>query len=62
MHMTYISADIAAVKGIVRIHAHTILPATPQRTAVKRLKDPTPIIEPVIVCVVLTGTPKADAT
>jgi len=50
-----------AAHGMVIIHAHTILPATPQRTAVKRRKDPTPIIEPVMVWVVLTGTPKAEA-
>lgn len=28
---------------------------TPQRTAERRLVAPTPIIEPVMVCVVLTG-------
>ena len=30
---------------------------TPQRTALKRFVAPTPIIDPVIVCVVETGTP-----
>ena len=44
--------------GIVNTHAHTICPATPQRTADKRRVDPTPMIAPVIVCVVLTGTPR----
>ena len=46
-----------ADSGMVRIQAHTILPATPQRTADSRCVAPTPTIEPVIVCVVLTGMP-----
>ena len=41
--------------GIVRTHAQTMRPATPHRTADKRFVAPTPTIEPVIVCVVLTG-------
>src|ERR1700712_497670 len=40
---------------MVSIHAHKRLIVTPQRTADKRLVAPTPIMEPVIVCVVLTG-------
>src|SRR5207302_112122 len=48
--------------AIVRIHAHTICPATPHRTAESRCDAPTPAIAPVIVCVVLTGIPKCDAT
>src|SRR4051812_40632802 len=47
------SADI----GIVRTHAQTIRPAIPHRTADNRFVAPTPTIAPVIVCVVLTGTP-----
>ncbi len=47
--------------GIVRIQAQTIRPATPQRTAESRRVAPTPTIAPVIVCVVLTGTPKCVA-
>ena len=43
--------------GMVRIHAQTIRRAMPQRTAERRLVVPTPIIAPVIVCVVLTGIP-----
>src|SRR5687767_4038945 len=43
---------------MVRIHAQTILPATPHLTADRRLIEPTPMIAPVIVCVVLTGTPR----
>ena len=44
--------------GIVRTHAQTICRATPQRTADSRRVAPTPMIAPVIVCVVLTGMPK----
>ncbi len=45
--------------GIVKIHAHTILPATPQRTAEVLRAAPTPTMAPVIVCVVDTGMPNA---
>ena len=62
MVIKYVNADIAAAQGMVRIHAHNIFPATPQRTALNLCKDPTPIIEPVMVCVVLTGMPSAEAT
>ena len=51
---------IAAI-GIVRIQAHTIRPATPHRTDEMRCAAPTPLIEPVIVCVVETGIPKCEA-
>ena len=37
--------------GMVTIHAQSRLMVTPQRTALKRLVAPTPIIEPVMVCV-----------
>src|SRR5215475_4892678 len=47
----------AAEAGIVRIHAHTMRPATPQRTAERRFVEPTPTIAPVMVWVVLTGIP-----
>ncbi len=47
--------------GIVNIHAQIIFPATPQRTAVRRLVAPTPTMAPVTVCVVLTGIPERDA-
>ncbi len=50
-------AATAAEAGMVRIHAHTILRATPHRTAEKRCTAPTPTIAPVMVCVVLTGIP-----
>lgn len=46
---------------MVIIKAHTILPATPHFTARIPLSVPTPTIAPVIVCVVLIGTPMADA-
>lgn len=45
------------VAGIVSSHAHTILAATLQRTALTLLAEPTPIMEPVIVCVVDAGIP-----
>ena len=50
-----------AAAGIVRTQAQTIWPATPQRTADSRRVAPTPTIAPVIVCVVLTGTPRCVA-
>ena len=45
----------------MKIQAQTIEPAVPQRTADARRTDPTPTIAPVIVCVVDTGMPSADA-
>src|SRR5256885_454070 len=54
-------ADMSAAAGMVRIHAQTIRPAIPQRTADRRLVAPTPTIDPVIVWVVLTGMPNRDA-
>ena len=44
-----------AEAGIVRIQAQTMRPAMPQRTAERRRIEPTPMMAPVIVCVVLTG-------
>ena len=46
-----------AVVGIVNTHAQTTDATTPQRTAVSRLSEPTPMIAPLIVWVVLTGMP-----
>ena len=54
------AAPIAAAAGIVSIHAHTIRPATPQRTADNRRVEPTPMMAPVIVWVVLTGHQNAS--
>ena len=47
-----------AVAGMVNTQAQTIRPAIPHRTADTRFVAPTPTIDPVIVCVVLTGMPK----
>ena len=49
------SAAITALMGIVMIHAHKRFTVTPQRTAESRFVAPTPIMDPAIVCVVLTG-------
>ena len=50
-----------AEAGMVKIHAHTMLPATPQRTVEMLRVEPTPTIAPVMVCVVETGMPMAVA-
>src|SRR5258706_7887598 len=50
-----------AEPGMVKIHAQTMFPATPQRTAESFCTEPTPMIEPVIVWVVDTGMPSAVA-
>ena len=55
--MQKVSPAAVAEAGIVIIQAHTMRRATPQRTADKRWTAPTPIIAPVMVCVVLTGMP-----
>jgi len=55
------AAEISADIGIVNIHAQTIVPATPQRTAVMRFVVPTPTMAPVMVWVVLTGIPAKEA-
>ena len=47
--------------GIVKIQAMTIFLATPHRTAENPLSEPTPMIAPVIVCVVETGIPNMVA-
>lgn len=47
--------------GMVSIHAQTRLMVTPQRTALNLFVAPTPIIAPVMVCVVLTGAPRLAA-
>ena len=53
----YSEPPINAAPGIVKIQAHTICRVTPQRTAESRLAAPTPEMDPVMTCVVLTGTP-----
>jgi len=50
-------AAISAEQGTVITHAQSTLLATLQRTAESRRVAPTPMIAPVIVCVVLTGIP-----
>ena len=45
---------------MVIIQAHNRLIVTPHLTALKRFVAPTPIIEPVIVCVVETGILKCS--
>src|SRR6185295_4197415 len=52
------NAAMPADAGMVTIHAITMLPATPQRTADEPRTVPTPTIAPVMVCVVDTGMPK----
>ena len=54
-----IAANIAEI-GIVKTQAHNKLTVIPHRTAETLLVSPTPIIDPVIVCVVLTGTLKCS--
>ena len=43
---------------MVNTQAHSMLIVTPHLTAQSRLVAPTPLIDPVIVCVVLTGIPR----
>src|SRR5579875_2598869 len=46
---------------MVKIHANTMLAATPQRTADIRRVAPAPITAEVMTCVVETGAPKCAA-
>ena len=54
----YEIAPTSAESGIVNIHAMMMLPANPHLTAESLVVAPTPMIAPVMVCVVLTGIPK----
>jgi hypothetical protein len=47
--------------GKVRTQAKTMLLATPQRTAERRLVEPTPMMDELTQWVVLTGIPKFEA-
>ena len=47
--------------GKVKIHADTILLTTPQLTEESLLAAPTPMMDVVFVCVVLTGRPNIEA-
>src|SRR5580658_5920680 len=53
----YTTAASKALTGMVNIQAHSRLIVTPHLTAERRLVAPTPMIDPVMVCVVLTGMP-----
>ncbi len=44
----YAIAATNADAGIMKIHAHTMFPATPQRTALARWTEPTPTMAPVV--------------
>jgi hypothetical protein len=46
-----------ALMGMVRIHAQSRFTVTPHLTADSLFVAPTPIMEPVMVCVVETGIP-----
>lgn len=54
-------AELIVVIGIVITQATNILPASPHFTAVSLWVEPTPIILPAIVWVVLMGIPNTDA-
>src|SRR5438067_3441540 len=51
-----------AVAGMVMIQAAAMLAPRPQRTADSLRLAPTPITDPVMTCVVLTGSPASVAT
>ena len=53
-------AASSALTGMVNTQAHKRFTVTPHLTADKRLVAPTPMIAPVIVCVVLTGILKCS--
>ncbi len=50
-----------ALIGMVRIHAHMILRATPHFTVLAPIVVPTPMMDEQITWVVLTGIPAAEA-
>jgi hypothetical protein len=56
-----VSPPMNADAGMVNNQAQTICCATPQRTADRRFDQPTPMMAPVMVCVVLMPTPRAVA-
>jgi hypothetical protein len=56
-----VTNPINALMGIVRIHAHIIVRATPHFTVLIPIVEPTPIIDEQMMCVVLTGIPNNDA-
>ena len=52
---------INALMGIVRIHAHMMVRATPHFTVLMPIVEPTPMMDEQMMCVVLTGIPANDA-
>ena len=56
----YVMPATIAEIGMVKIQAHKRLTVIPQRTAEILFVNPTPIIAPVMVCVVETGIPKCS--
>lgn len=54
----YMTPDTTITAGIVRTQAQTIFLAVSHFTRFTPLVSPVPIIEPVTVCVVLTGMPR----
>jgi hypothetical protein len=60
--MAYTIQAMIAVAGIVTIHAAAMFAPTPHWTADSLRPAPTPITEPVITWVVLTGRPTTVAT
>ena len=50
-------AETSADMGMVSSHAHTMRRAIPQRMVDSLVVAPTPMMEPVMVCVVDTGMP-----
>ena len=56
----YVTPATSAEIGMVKIQAHSKLMVIPHRTAETLLVSPTPIIAPVMVCVVDTGIPKCS--
>lgn len=55
LNRLYTAAPISADTGMVSTHAVIISRETPHRTADRRLIAPTPMIEPLMTCVVETG-------
>ena len=55
LNIKYNKAASAADTGMVKTQAQSKLTVMPQRTAETLLANPTPMIEPVMVCVVETG-------
>ena len=53
--MAYTPAASNALTGMVSTHAHNKCTVMPHRTADSLFVAPTPIIDPAIVCVLLTG-------